>query len=72
MGENILHYVYRKKVEGAKKLLLETDLTINEIGEKKGFYNRLSFYRFFKKYEGITPGEFRELNRGNGNALGQV
>jgi AraC-like DNA-binding protein len=65
-GENILHYVYKQKVEGAKKLLLETDLTVNEIGEKKGFYNRLSFYRFFKKYEGITPGEFRELNRGQG------
>jgi AraC-like DNA-binding protein len=63
MGENILHYVYRQKVEEAKKLLLETDLGINEIGEKKGFYNRLSFYRFFKKYEGITPREFRELNR---------
>ncbi|GHV03361.1 hypothetical protein FACS189485_06330 [Spirochaetia bacterium] len=66
-GENILHYVYKQKVEGAKKLLLETDLGINEIGEKKGFYNRLSFYRFFKKYEGITPSEFRELN---GKCLG--
>jgi AraC-like DNA-binding protein len=66
MGENILHYVYKQKVEGAKKLLLETDLGINEIGEKKGFYNRLSFYRFFKKYEGVTPGEFRKL-AGNRN-----
>jgi AraC-like DNA-binding protein len=63
MGENILHYIYKQKVEGAKKLLLETDLSVNEIGEKKGFYNRLSFYRFFKKYEGITPGEFRESQK---------
>jgi AraC-like DNA-binding protein len=62
-GENILHYVYKQKVEGAKKLLLETNLGVNEIGEKKGFYNRLSFYRFFKKYEGITPGEFRESQK---------
>ncbi|MDR1637386.1 MAG: helix-turn-helix domain-containing protein [Treponema sp.] len=49
------------KIEAAKKLLAETHLSAGEIAEKLGFYNRQSFYRFFKKFEGTTPNEFRQL-----------
>ena len=60
-GEGILNYVYKMKVEFAKKLLLETVTPVNEIALKLGFYNRQSFYRFFKKFEGITPNKYREI-----------
>jgi AraC-like DNA-binding protein len=61
-GENILSYVYKMKIETAKKLLAETHLSAGEIAGKLGFYNRQSFYRFFKKFEGMTPNEFRQLS----------
>jgi transcriptional regulator GlxA family with amidase domain len=60
-GESILNYVYKMKVEAAKKLLRETGMPIVTIAEKLGFYNKQSFYRFFEKYEGITPNKYREL-----------
>jgi AraC-like DNA-binding protein len=55
MGENILAYVYKLKVNRAKKMLRNTDLPVETIAKQLGFYNRQSFYRFFEKFEGITP-----------------
>ncbi len=45
----------------AKKLMLEgkaEELTLDAIGIKSGFTSRSSFFRAFKKAEGIAPGEF--------------
>jgi AraC-like DNA-binding protein len=44
----------------ACKLILESDLTIGEIGYKSGFNNLSNFNRLFKKYRGLTPKEFRK------------
>jgi transcriptional regulator GlxA family with amidase domain len=60
-GESILNYVYKMKVEAAKKLLRETGMPITAVAAKLGFYNKQSFYRFFEKYEGITPNKYRDL-----------
>jgi AraC-like DNA-binding protein len=62
MGENILNYVYKMKIDAAKKMLNKTGLSAEEIARNLGFYNRQSFYRFFKKFEGITPSEFRQIS----------
>jgi YesN/AraC family two-component response regulator len=61
MNESILNYVYKMKVQFSKKLLQETEMSVNEISEKLGFYNKQSFYRFFKKFEGITPNKYRGI-----------
>jgi AraC-like DNA-binding protein len=66
MGEGILSYVYKLKVEQSKKLLLETALPVAEISRQLGFYNKQSFYRFFKKFEGITPHKYREASEAAG------
>ena len=47
--------------EEAKKLLTTTGLSISAIAEKVGYHNVQSINRFFKKYEGITPGEMRNI-----------
>ncbi|HYH03636.1 MAG TPA: helix-turn-helix domain-containing protein [Bacillota bacterium] len=39
--------------------LLSWSASINEVALSLGYNNTQSFNRFFKKYEGITPGEFR-------------
>jgi YesN/AraC family two-component response regulator len=62
-GESILNYVYKMKVEAAKKLLRETDTPIVTVAAKLGFYNKQSFYRFFEKFEGVTPNKYREMEQ---------
>ena len=56
-------YVARYKVEEAKKLLLETDLTVNDIASRLNYTNAQNFIRFFSRIEGTTPGKFRTTNK---------
>ena len=42
------------------KELLSTPATLNQIAEKTGYYNSLAMIRVFKRYEGETPGKYRE------------
>jgi AraC-like DNA-binding protein len=59
-GETFIDYVNKQRVQLAKKLMLETAETITEITQKVGFTNSNTFIRVFKRYEGITPGQFRK------------
>lgn len=58
-GENIINYINNLRIEESKRLLSQMDFTIKEIAANLGYNNGQSFTRFFKKYEGISPGEFR-------------
>ncbi len=42
-----------------KRMLLQTDLTISEIGYKLNFSDQSYFSKYFKKLTGITPQHFR-------------
>ena len=44
----------------AKELLLTTDKLSREIAYLLGFFDELYFIRFFKKYTGVTPKQFRQ------------
>lgn len=59
LGENIIEYINKLRVKEAKHLLSNTNLCIKNIANDLGYNNDQSFTRFFKKYEGITPGEYR-------------
>ncbi len=59
MGISLIDYISRLQIEKAKYLLLNTNLCIDEIGRQVGINNRVTFYRLFKKHEGISPGSFR-------------
>jgi AraC-like DNA-binding protein len=61
-GESMLHYINRLRVNMAKKLLKETNMGINDIMTESGFTNSSSFFRIFKKREGITPNQYRVDN----------
>lgn len=56
-------YVCFLKIEETKRLLLNSNMTIREIADEVGFSNVQSLTRFFKKFNGITPSEFRNVNR---------
>lgn len=60
VGRNYLDYLNWSRIEKAKQLLKSTRLPVREIGFKVGFNTIQTFMRTFKKYEGITPGQYRE------------
>ena len=49
----------------AKRLLINLDLTIAEIGYRLNFNDNSYFTKFFKKYTGSTPEEFRKNTLNN-------
>lgn len=61
-GKNIVDYTNFIRITEAKIILNETDTSVIDIALTLGYNNQQSFCRFFKKYEGITPGEFRNRN----------
>ncbi|MDL2296906.1 AraC family transcriptional regulator [Bacteroidales bacterium OttesenSCG-928-B11] len=61
-GMNIQQHIHTHLIEKAKKLLLTTNLSINEIAYSLGFEYPQYFNRLFKNKTGKTPVEFRNMN----------
>ncbi len=59
MQMTFVEYVTGKRMEKAKKLLLETDMRTSEIGLAAGYKNPHYFSFVFKKTQGCTPREYR-------------
>lgn len=62
-GLNFTAYLKRLRIEKAKKLLLTTDLKLNEIGVSVGVENARGFARIFREETGMTPSAWREQKR---------
>ncbi len=60
LGISAKAFIDRVKISCARRMLLETDLSISEISDKLGFTDNNNFNRFFKRVEGIAPGLFRQ------------
>ncbi|MFD1956654.1 helix-turn-helix domain-containing protein [Paenibacillus thailandensis] len=56
-------YVTGYKMDQAKMMLENTEMKVSEIGEKLHYKNTSAFIRTFRKALGMTPGQYRELNR---------
>ena len=63
-GMNFSEYVSMRKIERAKALLTETDLSVAEISRQLNYPEQNSFSRFFKSKVGIPPQTYRTLNTG--------
>jgi AraC-like DNA-binding protein/ligand-binding sensor protein len=59
MGENLSSYLNRLRVEKARHMLAETDLTLAEIASSCGFEDQSWFSKIFKSFTGISPGKYR-------------
>lgn len=60
-GVSISYEITHTRLKNAKRLLQNTDININEVAIRSGFSNSSVLIRTFKKWEGITPGRYREL-----------
>ena len=63
IGVSFRDYKSSIKLDFAKKLLIETTLTINEIAYKLNYINPNSFMRTFKQYTAQKPSEFRRESK---------
>lgn len=60
-GKSFAEYLEEYKLEEAKRLLLNTNMTVAEIAAELNYTNAQNFIRFFSKCTGVTPGKFRKL-----------
>lgn len=60
-GRSIIDYVLDKRIEEAKKLLLDESLSFGRIAELVGFGDYNYFSRTFKKRSGYAPSEYRRM-----------
>ncbi len=63
-GVNFADYLAQYRLEVSKQWLKETEITITAIAEKLKYNNPANFIRYFRKMEGMTPGQYRDKNRG--------
>ena len=62
--KNFNTYLDELRIAHSKELLAQGDLKIYEVAEKVGYSNVDYFSTKFKRYEGITPAEYRRQQRG--------
>ncbi|MBO8435409.1 MAG: response regulator [Spirochaetes bacterium] len=62
-GTTIREYILSKKMEEARKMLLEKDASVTDIAYRLGYHDYRSFSRAFKNITGKTPSEFQDGER---------
>lgn len=60
-GQNALHVIHNRQYLEAQYLLSSSGLSIKEIAERLNFDNSSHFSRFFKRFAGNNPSEFKQL-----------
>ena len=66
-GISCNEYISKIRLEHAKELIKNTDLSFTEIADKTGFSNLSYFSTCFKQYEGKSPSQYREMWRNQQN-----
>lgn len=64
MGESCTQILQRKRIAQARWLLRDTDLSIVEVSLAIGYENTGHFYRLFEREVGMSPRQYRQVNRG--------
>ena len=59
-GVSLTQYVNQVRIDEAKKMILETDKTIDQIAQITGFSDKKQFYKIFKELMGQLPGDLRK------------
>lgn len=62
-GISLTKYITQERINGAKNLLIATDLPISEIATRNGFQSIAYFSKQFKNQENMTPSEYRKKFR---------
>lgn len=58
----VLDNIHMVRIAKAKELLSQ-GLSVQEVSERVGYFESRVFIRTFKRYEGVTPGQFQERTK---------
>lgn len=62
-GLTFSKYIQQLRLEKVKRDLVETSLPIKEVIRNCGYYDVSNYTRKFRQSVGVTPGQYREMNR---------
>lgn len=66
---NITGFISELRVNKAKELLKTTNMPVTAISTQVGIFDRTTFLRTFKKFEGVSPNEYRKrIRNGKGES----
>lgn len=58
-GSTLTTFIQRARIEEAKHLLQNTNISIHEVGDLLSFSDQSYFTKIFKKHVGVTPKQFK-------------
>jgi len=59
-GKSVSDFIQEQRLEEAKRLLQQTDMSITNIAAKVGFGHQSNFSTAIKRHFGLTPKQFRD------------
>ncbi|MFR7900945.1 MAG: helix-turn-helix domain-containing protein [Ruminococcus sp.] len=59
LGENFIEYLTRVRIDKAKELLVDANVSVKEAGIQSGYSDPNYFSRIFKKQMDMTPSEYK-------------
>ena len=62
-GMSISAMIQKVRIDHACRMLSDTKRTVLDISQSCGFEDVKFFYKVFKKYTGMLPGEYRETGK---------
>lgn len=62
-GRNFIDYLTNYRLEHAQRLLLETELSVREIGQMCGYPDPNYFAKVFKRNRQVTPTIYRQIHQ---------
>lgn len=63
MTETPLSYITNWRMQVARKMLVESNVSIIEVAESSGYQSEASFGRVFKKHFDLAPASYRRVNQ---------
>ena len=60
LGLNVAECITKERMTAAAELLLDPSVSITLVSDRCGYCNYSYFIRQFKKYHGVTPGEYQK------------
>ncbi len=61
-GETVSEFIQKSRVREAQSMIQYSEYSLLEIGQYLGFCSQSHFSKTFRKYTGMTPGQYRKKN----------
>ncbi|MDD6211871.1 MAG: AraC family transcriptional regulator [Clostridiales bacterium] len=61
-GETVSEFIQKSRVKEAQSMIQYSEYSLMEIGQYLGFCSQSHFSKTFRKYTGMTPGQYRKKN----------